>query len=314
MTRQRRHDGFTLIEVLIAMTLSLIVFAATLSSLNVFSSDSQAMTQRNDAQNQARLAIDKIARQLRNIASPVTNQKLLDVASDYDIVFQTVGAPNGNNTAGNERVRYCIPADTSPGTPSHEALFEQVETWTSSTPPSTPPLSNPWDPSLWPGGNVPCPDPGYPYTAIYGVTNRYVSATHTTHPAFSYNGGAAPADIAQIDSVGIDLFVNPTTRLANAETELRSGVFLRNQERQPVASFSYTPLGNGSVLLNAGTSYSPSGESLAYSWSCSGGTPCTSSGGVFVWKPGPGTYTVTLTVTDQGGLTDTQTNQAVQVS
>lgn len=310
MTRLRRHDGFTLVELLVSMTLGLIVLTAVLNILNVFSSDSQAMTQRNAAQNQARIVVDRMARQLRNIASPITTPKLLEVASSYNIVFQTIGTPNGDNTAGTERVRYCVPPDTSPGTPSDEALFEQVQTWDTGT--DQPQPANPWDPSTNPG--LTCPDPSYPYTALYGVTNRYVTATHPAHPLFTYNGGAAPADLTQVDTVGIDLFVNPTLSLADAETELRSAVFLRNQQRAPVADFTYTPLGNGAVLLNAGTSYSPSGESLAYSWSCSGDVPCTSSGAVFVWKPGPGTYTVTLTVTDQAGLTDTYQNLTVQVT
>lgn len=306
MSRRRQQDGFTLIEVLVAMALALIVLAATLGALNVFTRDSQALTQRNDAQNQARLAIDRVALQLRNIASPITDPKLLEVAQPWNIVFQTIGTPSGANTSGAERVRYCIPPDTNPGTPSDEALYEQVETWSvagSAVP------ADPWDPSLSPA----CPDPNFPHTAVYGVTNRYEG--DTTRCAFSYNGSCTtPTDLSTIDTVGLDLFVNPTPGVFGAETELRSAVYLRNEERSPVASFSYTPLGNGAVLLNAGTSYSPSGESLAYRWSCSGSVPCTNSGAVFVWKPGQGTYTVTLTVTDQAGLPDSQTQTGVTVT
>jgi hypothetical protein len=143
------------------------------------------------------------------------------------------------------------------------------------------------------------------------VTNRSAGADHQ---AFTYNDGPAPSDLSTIDTVGIDLFVNPTPRLTRAESELSSAVFLRNQERAPVAGFTYTPLGSGSVLLSAGTSYSPSGESLSYSWSCTGSTPCTSSGAVFVWNPGPGTYTVTLSVTDQAGLQPPPLSEQVTVT
>lgn len=304
MSRRRHHDGFTLIEVLVAMALALIVLTATLSALNVFTRDSQAITQRNDAQNQARLAMDRMALQLRNIASPITQPKLLEDAGEWNIVFQTIGTPSGQNTSGAERVRYCIPADTNPGTRSDEALFEQVETWSAAAPPTMP--------SSWADTSA-CPDPNYPYTVVNSVMNRYQG--DTSRCAFAYNGTCTySGDLSAIDTVGIDLFVNPTPGLFGAQTELRSAVYLRNEERSPVASFTYTPLGNGSVLLNAGTSYSPSGESLAYRWSCSGSVPCTNSGAVFVWKPGSGTYTVTLTVTDQAGLPDSQTQTGVPVT
>lgn len=297
-----REAGFTLVELLVTMSIALIVFAATLNALNVFSGDSQAMTQRNDAQNQARLGIDRIVRQLRNIASPVAKPKLLELASPYDIVFQTVGTASVYNPAGTERVRYCIPQDTSAGDPAKEVMYVQTQTWSK---------SDPGD--LWSSA---CPDTGVANTTtqivVSGVTNRYQG--RTDRPAFSFNGSTTPpSDLSKVDTVGIDLFVNPTPRLADAETELRSAAFLRNQQRLPVASFTYTPLGGGAVLLNAGTSYSPSGDTLAYSWSCSP-APCSSTGAIFDWQPGPGTYTVTLTVTDQAGLQAPPISQTVTVT
>jgi prepilin-type N-terminal cleavage/methylation domain-containing protein len=295
MKRLRTQDGFTLIELLVTISIALIVLAATLNVLNVFTTDSQSMTERNAAQDQARLGIDRIVRQLRNIASPLASPKLLERATPYDIVFQTIGTPSGQNTQGIERVRYCIPADSNPGSASTEVMIAQVQTWSTSTIPAVP-----WSSSA-------CPDTNYPSTILVtGVTNRYQG--RTDRPTFAYNGGAAPSDLTTIDTVGLDLFVNPTPRLADAETELRSGAFLRNQQRAPVASFTYTPLGGGAVLLNAGTSYDPSGEALTYAWSCTG-SPCSSSAAVLSWKPGAGTYTVTLTVTDPAGLQTTYSNQ-----
>jgi prepilin-type N-terminal cleavage/methylation domain-containing protein len=308
----RNQKGFTLVELLVAMAISLIIFAATLSALNVFSGDSTKMTQRNDAQNQARLATDRIVAQLRNIASPITTPKLLERATDYDIVFETVGAPctttGCTNTAGTERVRYCIPPDTNPGSAATEAMFGQTQTWNNSDP------GNPWDP----GVSVACPDPHYPSVIVAGaVTNRLSGRAGGSVPAFTYNGGPAPTDPSQlntIDTVGIDLFVNPTPGLPDAETELRSTAFLRNQQLAPVASFTSTALGSGVVLLNAGPSYSPSGDDLSYSWSCAP-SPCASSAAVFDWQPagGPGTYSVTLTVTDPTGLVTVVPNQNVTV-
>lgn len=285
MTAARSQAGFTLVELLVTMAMALIVFAATLNVLDVFSSDSQAMTQRNTAQNEARLGMDRIVRQLRNIASPVTQPKLLERAQPYDIVFQTIGTPSGANVQGTERVRYCIPPDTTPGTPSDEVLISQTMTW------------NTTDPSDLMFSTA-CPDPAYPSVVVAsGVTNRYQGEDR---PAFTFTGGS-DTDLSTIDSVQLDLFVNPTPRLADAETELRSGAFLRNQQRPPVEDFTYTVLGGGAVLLNAGTSYDPSGESLSYKWTCAP-TACSSSAAIFSWHPGPGTYQVTLQVTDQSGL------------
>src|SRR5262249_33724961 len=71
MTRARSQGGFTLVETLVAMAMTLVVFGATLTVLVVYNHGAQASTVRNDAADRARLTIDLIARQLRNIASPI---------------------------------------------------------------------------------------------------------------------------------------------------------------------------------------------------------------------------------------------------
>jgi prepilin-type N-terminal cleavage/methylation domain-containing protein len=305
MSTLKRQDGFTLIEVLVATTMSLVIFGATLSILVAFTNGATASTDRNDAQDRARLTIDLISRQLRNIASPISSPKLIERATPYDLIFQTVNSPNGSNTTGAERVRYCIPNDTSTGNASDEVLIEQTQTWTTSTPPSIP----------W-GAN--CPDTTSSQAVVIPyVTNRYLG--RTDRPAFTYNDGTAPSDLTDITTVQMDIFVNPTPTVTAAEAELRSAVYLRNELRAPVASFTDTPTGGGGVLLNAGPSYSPDGAALSYSWSCtstvcpSSSTLTGSSNGLIDWVPGAGTYTVQLTITDSTGLTDT-TSQQVTVT
>ena len=118
--------------------MSLVIFGATLSILVAFTNGATASTDRNDAQDRARLTIDLMSRQLRNIASPISSPKLIERATPYDLIFQTVNTPSGSNTTGAERVRYCIPNDTSTGNASDEVLVEQTQTWTTSTPPSIP--------------------------------------------------------------------------------------------------------------------------------------------------------------------------------
>lgn len=324
MKTLRRQEGFTLIELLVAMVLSLVVFGATLSILDVYNHQSTINNQVNDAQNKARLGIDRIVRQLRNIASPITTPKLLERATPYDVVFQTVGAQLGGSTgniSGAERVRYCMPNDTPSGSANNEVVISETQTWSTPTTPA-----NPWssDPTV----TIPCPDASLPSgvsaaTLATGVTNRY--QRRTDRPAFAYNNGldgnSVPAiDLPKVTSVQVDLFVNPTPATSARESELRSAAFLRNQTHQPVPSFTYTPTGGGGVLLNGATSYSPDGYSLSYSWSCtSSGCPAASTlsastDGLVTWQPGAGTYTVTLTVTDPNGLSATSSAQQVTVT
>jgi hypothetical protein len=266
------------------------------------------------------LGIDRIVRQLRNIASPVTSPKLLERATPYDIVFQTIASAGvnnttcGSNTTCDERVRYCIPQDTNPGTRSDEEVIGETQTWTASSPPSSP-----W--SSGPTVTIPCPDNPLPsgvtksVVVAPSVTNRYQGRTDRS--AFTFNNGVAPSNLGSVFTVQIDVFVNPTPTVPAAESEIRSGAFLRNQPRSPVASFTYTATGNGGVLLNGGTSYSPDGEDLTYAWTCTSQT-CPdnaaltlSNQGLVDWNPGAGTYTVQLTVTDQTGLTATSTQTVI---
>ncbi len=307
MNAVRRRDGFTLVELLVAMALSLVVFGATLTILVVYEHGAQASSVRNDAQDRARLTIDLIARQLRNIASPISSPKLVERATPYDLVFQTVGTPSGGatgNTTGAERVRYCIPQDTASGSTSKEVMITQTQTWSTATTPAIP----------W-GTN--CPDTTSTSAIVVpSVTNRYKG--RSDRQVFTYNNGSAPSDLSKITSVQIDLFVNPTPSVTNAEAELHSAVFLRNQLQAPVANITSTPTGGGGVILNGGGSYSPDGTDLSYTWSCSGTCPSltTLTGaatGLVYWKPGAGAYTISLTVTDPTGLTGT-TSATVTVS
>jgi prepilin-type N-terminal cleavage/methylation domain-containing protein len=312
VTALRRQDGFTLVELLVAMVASLIVFGATLSILESYMHQSSAATKRLDAQDQARIAVDRIVRDLRNVSSPLTTPKLLERATPYDLVFQTIGAPSGANVSGIQRVRYCIPQDSSAGSPSLERLIAQVQTWTTATS----------DPSQ----TIACPDltftpaAGQPvYTVLaQSVVNRYQQTS--SYPAFSFNNGldgdsVATADLPQISTIQVNLRVNPTPSLTGATTQIRSSAYLRNKQHAPVAQFTYTATGSGGVILNAGQSYSPDNQQLSYAWACTS-SPCPAAGtlaiasnGLVSWQPGAGTYDVALTVTDQAGLQTTTTQQ-----
>jgi len=77
----------------------------------------------------------------------------------------------------------------------------------------------------------------------------------------------------------------------------------------PVASFNYSPespLVNGTVTFDASASYDPDGTITIYSWNFDDGDTGTGETPTHVYTTG-GTYTVTLTVTDNDGLTATTT-------
>ncbi|HEX4805089.1 MAG TPA: prepilin-type N-terminal cleavage/methylation domain-containing protein [Conexibacter sp.] len=319
MSALRRRDGFTLVELLVAMAISLVVFGAALTLLDSYLRQSSAASKRLDAQDRARLAVDRIVRDLRNVSSPLTTPKLLERATAYDIVFQTIGSPSGSNVSGIQRVRYCVPQDSSAGSASQEELIAQTQTWTTSTPAADPWTSDPTQ-------TIACPDltftpaSGQPvYTVLAeAVMNRYQQTTG--YPVFGFNNGldgnsVAAADLPQISTIQVNLRVNPTPSLSGATTQIQSSAYLRNKQHSPVAQFTYTATGSGGVILNAGQSYSPDNEQLSYAWACTS-SPCASASalslattGLVSWKPGAGTYTVALTVTDETGVQTTTTQQ-----
>ena len=66
MMRLRDEDGFSLVELLVAASLMLVVFGAVLTVLEVMQRQSASATVRADSQDQARLAVDRVTRDLRN--------------------------------------------------------------------------------------------------------------------------------------------------------------------------------------------------------------------------------------------------------
>jgi type II secretory pathway pseudopilin PulG len=326
MSGLRREHGFTLIEGLVAMACAVIVFGATLTILEVYMRQSTAVTQRFDAQNQARVAVDRIVRQLRNVASPLTVPKLLERATPYDLVFQTIGNSSTSNPSGTERVRYCIPSDTSSGSSSKEELIAQTQTVATSS-------NDPWssDPSV----TIACPDTTFApsvstdpqYTVVASsVVNRRTAGGYTTQNLFDYNNGldsnqVATTDLPDVSTIQINMLVNPTPSVLGATTQIQSSAYLRNKEHQPIATFSPSYTGSGGVVLNGGASYSPDGEQLSYAWSCTTGCSASASSslqnatdGLVPWQPGAGTYTVQLIVTDENDLESDPYTQTITVT
>lgn len=304
--------GFTMIELLVGITMSLGVFGLVGTSLVAYQADAGRSTRQNESQDQARVAIDRIVRELRDVASSRTTPTLIESAGAHDIVFQTISntapASGSQNPTSVTRMRYCLPPDPAPGAPAKEVLVMQRETWTTAAVPA-----NPWP--ITAGVSTSCPSTPASLPAGASVStsvlaedvmNRYAGAAR---PAFTYDS----ATLSQVTTVGIDLFVDVSPTQAPDETELRSAAFLRNQNQAPVVSFTANATGGGHVLLNGGGSSDPDNQQLAFKWSkVVGGTPTViGSTGLIDWAPGAGVYSVRLEVTDPGGLTSTETRTVV---
>ena len=110
--------------------------------------------------------------------------------------------------------------------------------------------------------------------------------------------------------VSLWIDVNPGT--TPAETHVESGIFLRNQNQAPAASFQWSPGGAGHVVLNGSASADPEGQQLIYTWK--EGSTKLGEGVVFDWGPASaGAHSITLEVRDPAGQLGS-TSQTVTVS
>jgi len=297
-TLAKHEGGFTLPELLVSMALMLMVLSATLGALDVFGSTTTRNQNLLRAQDTARLAIDRIARELRNGSAYSTDSSepsAIVRAGPWDLIVQTVNPAGGggSNTLNLMRVRYCLYTPTS-------TLYRQQQTWTTATPP------------------LPIADTGCP-GSNWG--NSSVVATDIVNGGgrrvFTYNNGdannttQASPSLPDIASVRIGLWVDVNPGKAPAETQLNTGVFLRNKNRRPVADCTAAPTGNNYVALNGSRSTDPEGGLLSFSWA-DGSTTIPGGGGSLLsyQSPTTGSHTFTVTVTDPGGLTATATCSA----
>lgn len=291
MRRLGAEDGFTLHELMIGMVLMLIVVSATLTVLEQFTLMGKNSERRVDMQEQARNAVRQMSRSLRNVAGSSETADVIERANPYDLIFKVVdesGAAAGSNAQRLQRVRFCL--DTTSGT-SRGRIREQVQTWTTAAAPAMP-------------TSTACPSATWGSSRVLAdnVTNR---ANGQNRSVWSYrltNG--------QVSAVRMNLFMDENVNSQPRETSLSSGVFLRNQNRPPVAAFTATPAGINHVLLNGSGSYDPEGHPLDMVWTSNGVE--IGQGVNFDWNAGSsGARTITLTVSDPSDLTGSVTQTVV---
>jgi type II secretory pathway pseudopilin PulG len=257
-----REDGMSLVEVLIVMILMLIILGATLTTFNTFERKTRDNQDQNEAQDEARRALDLMARDLRNLASPTPLLPLaVDVSLPQDVIFQSTGKvkPAGSlNAANTTRVRYCLNT-------TDRILYRQIQSWTTAAAPAVPTSTC---------GNT----SGWNQTMV--VTT---DVSNGTRPIFTYNA----VDHDKITEVSTQIYVDTTPTRAPLEVDLQSSVYLRNQNRAPTAVFSAVSMPGGSIFLNASESEDPEEKALTFEWYDASLTPVkkVGEGIVFTYTP-----------------------------
>ena len=313
MSRLRGEEGFTLPELLTAMTLFIAILGATLGTFDGFVTRTSTTTKLNDAADQARTSTERLARQLRNLASPTTaSVKSIERATAYDLVFQTVDPAK-------RRVRYCLNSTN----PAKSTLWVQTQTF----------ALNGADPGL--PSTAACPAPvssgGWAdqRVAAADVVNRYNGAGRNV---FYYSGLGADGDTAKITVIRSELFLDTNPAKEPAEISIATGAFLRNQNQNPVVadiSVVRSPAGSRRFILNGSEAYDPEGRTLEYFWYKGNGSnpanlptcadAATQTGGGYTCigrglsieyifpAADPSPQPITLRVVDPGGLSATFT-------
>ena len=277
LSQRSSEEGFTLVEVLIAAVLMIIVLGATLTALTSFQKNTATNQRQNDAQDQARSTLDLIARDLRNLASPVLERpEAIDRNLPLDLIVQSEGRGTGGslNARNTMRVRFCLGPDRK--------LYRMTQTWTTAAIPNAPAATV-------------CPGTGW--TTSTAVAENVVNGTR---PIFTYNA----VGLQDITEVSATLFVDVNPGTTPAETQLETSVYLRNQNRAPTALFSVEVV-NTSILLNASESTDPEEKAMIYSWKIDN---VAAGSGILLTKPvTAGNHTVRLDVSD-GVLLDDETH------
>jgi len=265
----------SLIGLLVAMTIFMAVLGATLTTFEAFDSQAAGLARRTAVQDTARRGADRIARDLRNLAGPKqTLPDAVEIAGPSDLVFNTVDdvKPTGSSNASNvKRVRYCLDAGA-------RKIWQQEQRWTQAAEPAVPATTS-------------CPEPEW------GAATQVVSdVVNVARPIFKYDTTVT----TEISTISVDLFVDDQAGTGPPETEISTGVFLRNQNRLPEACFTATPTADG-VLLNGSTSFDPEGQPLDYLWYADGEE--IGDGVTFLHNTSAGaSHAYSLRVSDPAGL------------
>ena len=246
--------GMTLVELITGLVISLLVLGGALTTFDGFNRNQRQNDERNDTTELARTSLDIQARQLRNLAKRVSSP-VIDTLGPYDLIFQT-------SDPARTWVRYCLNTTTAPAT------AERARLWTAELSVASSSTASPVTAAM----RATCPGTGWSVTNVVAdyVTNRRAGGDR---PMFEYTcteGTACTATAATYDQVvdiSARLLVDTTPGYGAPELQVASGVYLRNQNQAPVATFVSTRASTSrTVVLNAAGSTDYEGRTLDYYW------------------------------------------------
>lgn len=289
MRRAGSEAGFTLVEMLVVMAISVAAMSGVLGALEVMLRQSVDARKASEAQDVARTGIDGIAVALRNaMAAPGVAPTAIERDGTDDLVFQTVDhttTPAGGslNQFGAMRVRYCLDA----ADPLRSMLRRQTQRWMTANAPGIPPATA-CNASLngWQDNRV----------VVTDLVNRARGQSVWTYGPIGY------ATLANIRSVESSLIVDVDPTNARGERKLTGGVSLRNANRPPIAAFTYSRVG-AYLVANATGSIDQDGDSLEYEWWVDGVRVTGAKSPKLQIGLAPGPHTIKLIVKDPSGLT-----------
>ncbi len=129
----------------------------------------------------------------------------------------------------------------------------------------------------------------------------------TAYQWSSSNGQAANGQHSQLTfpNPGTYTIILTVTDDKGATNSIEKSITFNQQNQAPQANFTMSPSQGDApltVILNASSSFDPDGNITAYQWSSSDGQAANSQNTQFIFN-NPGTYTITLIVTDDKGET-----------
>jgi type II secretory pathway pseudopilin PulG len=312
MTRLRSDHGTTLIELLIAMSLMVMMLGATLIVWDALQDDGDRNQRMSDAQQEVRQTLDRLSRELRNLASPSVLTDLTTIQPNavernepFDLIFLKVAdvksADPGNlNDANIERVRYCLDAPPAgSGLPAGaDVLYQQRQTWTTASKPLTPSATACRGAAGWPSERI----------VAQAIVNQSASPPV---PFFRYDN----TDLTRITRIRTEALVDPDPQRTPPRTSLITSVILRNQNRVPTADFD---VANGSLpntlILNGSKSTDPEKQSMRFSWKIDGSarSECAVNAVTCITNAlTSGSHTIELTVSDPADLPGVKTKSTL---
>jgi type II secretory pathway pseudopilin PulG len=312
MSRLRDESGMTLVELLVSMALALVILGATLLVIDATWSNDRRAQIVNEQQQSVRISLDRMARQLRNMASPTvltsvpgTLPRSVERNLPYDLIFQDVATakPAGSlNSSNVRRVRYCLEARD----PANSTLWMQTQTWTDPAAPLMP-------------TDETCPGAGWDADKNQAVAQNITNVLPATpRPVFIYSGDAGVITAtdsdsrAEISRIGAHLYLRAPVKNPPVESELMTSMFLRNQNREPESKFTLTVLNPATqtIQLNGSASQDPEGRPLKYVWNIDGVDHATE--GILVQLTlAAGPHTIYLKASDPAGLEGRSAKQEV---